>query len=127
MDTKLLKPVAGRTRRRHAPEFKAQVIEACLQPGVSVAAIAMANELNANYLRRWVKEHREQSESKEIAAAAVVEPQPVRLVPVTLQGPDVAVPGEIRLDIRRGQTTVQLAWPVEGAALLGVVLKDLLR
>jgi transposase len=127
MDTKLVKPEARRTRRRHDPEFKQQVIEACLQPGISVAAIALANGLNANYLRRWVKEHREQSGSKEIAAPAVVEPQSVRLVPVTLQGVDVAVPGEIRIDIRRGQMSVQLAWPVAGAALLGEVLKDLLR
>lgn len=37
MYTKVVKPAARRTRRRHTPECKAQVIEACLQPGVSVA------------------------------------------------------------------------------------------
>jgi len=53
MDT-LVAKLAERKMRRHSEEFKQQVIEACLQPGVSVAAIA----LNANYLRRWVREHR---------------------------------------------------------------------
>lgn len=53
MDTLVLKP-ASRKRRRHSEEFKRQVVEACLEPGVSVAAIALANGLNANYLRRWV-------------------------------------------------------------------------
>ena len=42
-------------RRRHAVAFKAQVVAACLEPGVSVAAVALANGLNANRLRRWVK------------------------------------------------------------------------
>jgi transposase-like protein len=27
-------------RRRHSPEFKQKVIQACRQPGVSIAAIA---------------------------------------------------------------------------------------
>jgi transposase-like protein len=131
MDTTVVNAGVRRTRRRHDPEFKRQVIEACLQPGVSVAAIALANGLNANYLRRWVKEHRIALGRHEIAAAVVVAPPSARLVPVTLQAADVAADvatlGEIRLDIRRGQTTVQLAWPVEHAAQLGVILKDLLR
>jgi transposase-like protein len=127
MDTKLVKAGTERTRRRHDPEFKRQVIEACLQPGVSVAAIALANGLNANYLRRWVKEHRIALGCQEIAAPVVVAPPSALLVPVALQPTDGAALGEIRLDIRRGQTTVQLAWPVEHAAQLGVILKDLLR
>ncbi len=61
MNTKAAKSAPRRTRRTHETEFKAQVIEACLQPGVSVAAVALANGLNANHLRRWVKEHREQA------------------------------------------------------------------
>lgn len=34
MDTKVAKPATRRMRRRHAAEFKAQVIESCLQPGI---------------------------------------------------------------------------------------------
>ena len=45
-----------RTHRRHGAEFKAQVVLACRQPGVSIAAVALANGLNANMLRRWVLE-----------------------------------------------------------------------
>ena len=46
MDTNLITVPAYRPRRRHSPEFKAQAIAACLQPGVSIAAIALANQLN---------------------------------------------------------------------------------
>src|SRR4029453_6966754 len=35
-------------------EFKAHVVAACMQPGVSIAAVAMANGVNANLARRWV-------------------------------------------------------------------------
>ena len=128
MNTKWVKPAARRTRRRHDPEFKAQVIEACLQPGVSVAAVALANGLNANYLRRWVKEHRAQGGREESQALVTTSaPRSKALVPVTVEASVVAASGEIRIDIRRGPTIVQMAWPVTNAGALGQWLKDLLR
>src|SRR5665811_2436118 len=57
MDTpEIQMPQAGRRRGRYSDEFKRQVIAACLEPGVSTAAIALANGLNANLARRWVAE-----------------------------------------------------------------------
>ena len=129
MDTKVAKSAARRTRRTHAPEFKAQVIEACLQAGVSVAGVALVNGLNANYLRRWVKEHREQTARSTGKGAVVVSRhvKPTALVPVRIETPVTRESGEIRIDLRRGTTVVQMAWPAHHAALLGEVLKDLLR
>ena len=45
-----------RSWRRHSDEFRARVIEMARQPNTSVAAVALANGLNANMLRRWVRE-----------------------------------------------------------------------
>jgi hypothetical protein len=45
-----------RRRRRHSAGFKAEAVAACLQPGVSIAAVALSRGLNANLLRRWVVE-----------------------------------------------------------------------
>lgn len=56
MRTNLIKAPMRRSRRRYTAEFKQQAIEACLQPGVSMASVALANGLNANLLRRWVTE-----------------------------------------------------------------------
>lgn len=56
-------PQAGRRRGRYSDEFKRQVIAACLEPGVSTAAIALANGLNANLARRWVAESAQRSET----------------------------------------------------------------
>jgi transposase-like protein len=41
-----------RRRRRHTAEFKTTVIEECLRPGVSIAAVALAHGLNSNLLRK---------------------------------------------------------------------------
>ena len=42
-----------RTRRPHSEAFKQSLIEACGEPGASVAGVALANGINANQLRRW--------------------------------------------------------------------------
>ena len=47
--------VQRRRRRYHSPEYKSQVVSACQAPGISIAAIAQLNQLNANLVRRWIK------------------------------------------------------------------------
>jgi transposase len=46
-----------RTHRTYTPEFKAELVAACQQPGVSIAALASSHAMNANVLHRWIKEH----------------------------------------------------------------------
>lgn len=36
------------------PSKKAQVVALCQQPGVSIAQAALANDINANLLRKWI-------------------------------------------------------------------------
>jgi transposase len=43
-----------RRRRAHSVEFKAQVLAQCAQPGASIAAVALANGVNANLVRKWL-------------------------------------------------------------------------
>ena len=45
--------------RRHAREFKRQVVLQTLQPGASVARVARLHQLNANQLFGWRKAFRE--------------------------------------------------------------------
>ena len=49
---------ARRTHRTYTPEFKAELVSACQQPGASIAALAGQQGMNANVLHRWLKEHR---------------------------------------------------------------------
>jgi transposase len=41
-------------RRRYDPASKQRLVEACLQPGVSLAGMALRHGVNANLLRNWV-------------------------------------------------------------------------
>ena len=47
----------NRGRHTYCAPFKAWIVEKAMQPGVSVAGLAMNNQVNANQLRRWVKLH----------------------------------------------------------------------
>src|ERR1700755_3546678 len=41
-------------RRRYDPASKRRLVEVCLQPGVSLAGVALRHGVNANLLRKWV-------------------------------------------------------------------------
>jgi len=46
-------------RRRFSREFKEGVVaQCCLEAGASVSRIALDNGLNANMVRRWIREAR---------------------------------------------------------------------
>ena len=56
-------------RRRYAPASKRRLVEACLQPGVSLAGVALRHGVNANLLRKWV--NRQQQQSDGVAEGAI--------------------------------------------------------
>ena len=73
------KPAPGRRHARYSDEFRRQVVAACQAPGVSKAAIALANGLNANMLRRWVVES---THGRDGQLSTVKEPlRPVQIKP----------------------------------------------
>jgi len=41
-------------RRRYDPVSKQRLVEACRQPGASLAGLALRHGVNANLLRKWV-------------------------------------------------------------------------
>ena len=41
------------------PEAKRELVEICLQPGISVAKVALEHGVNANLLRKWIGLYRE--------------------------------------------------------------------
>ena len=112
VDTIEKQPVAGRRRRRlHSDEFKADAVAAASQPGVSMASVAMARSINANRLRRWVRE----AEGPTAWAVGTSAPTASSFVSVQLPEP-VAPANAIRIEVRRGATTITVAWPMAAAA-----------
>jgi transposase len=116
---------AGRRRRRaHSAEFKAQIVAACRSPGVSIAAVAMANGVNANLARRWVNDaERGNGLALARAAGGAV---PTTFVPLQLPQVDAA-PVDIRIELRRGTAVVNVSWPCAAASECAAWMRELLR
>jgi transposase len=121
---------AGRQRRRrHSAEFKAEVIAACMQPGVSIASVALAHGLNANLLRHWITKHeRAAAMPAQVAMPGNTGAAEVRhgFVPVTVAS-ERNRDENIRVELRRGTTTVTVIWPISAAADCAGWLRELLR
>jgi len=114
-------------RRRHHPEaFKLAVIEACCEPGASVAGIAMANSVNANQVRRWMRERGIEPPTRRVATpvldTAVMAPAFVQLPMVPAAGS-----GDIRIEVRRGNTAIKVEWPILASGDCAAWLRDWLR
>jgi transposase-like protein len=73
-------------RRRYDKQAKAELVQACLKPGVSVARVALKHGINANLLRKWITLHLQKQEQSPVAAAQFVAPSPSPFVPVVPTG-----------------------------------------
>lgn len=112
-------------RRRHSAEFKAGVVQACMQPGISIAAVALHYRLNANLVRRWVALQEELDVTNQARQAMAVTPP--EFVPLQLPAPAAAAQQDIVIEVRRGATLVTLRWPGAAAAQCASWLQDWLR
>ena len=98
----------GRRRRRYSAEFKVKVAEECRRSGVSIASVALANGLNANLLRKWVVE-REGVGSPPPELPAVAPSEEFVAMPLVAAAKP-AEGADIRIELRRGATTVTIRW-----------------
>jgi transposase len=127
MDTSVALSGGRRRRRTHSAEFKAHVVAACSKPGVSSASVAMANGINANLVRRWVKDAEgvERDDVGEVVATKRVNVPAPKFVPLPLPSP--APVSDIRIELQRGATRVVLTWPATAAAQCAEWMRELLR
>jgi transposase len=114
-----------RRRRRHSEEFKADAVAACLQPGVSIAAVALSRGLNANLLRRWLVEAERTGGPPARPSGAVPVESSSRFVPVALSS--TLTEAMIRIELRSGSGTVIVHWPVSAASECAALLRELTR
>jgi transposase len=121
-------PGAGRRRGRYSDEFKRQIMAACKQPGVSTAAVALANGLNANLLRRWISEsqtHLLKPEPARQTKALAIETQ-TQFIPFQIQSGDAAS-ANIQIELQRAGTTVRVQWPLFCAAECAAWMREFLK
>lgn len=116
----------SRRRRHHPEEFKLAVIEACCEPGASVAGIAMANGVNANQVRRWMRERGIEPPTRRVAMP-VLEATPAPAFVQLPLAPAMPTLGDIRIEVRRGNTAIKVEWPVQASGDCAAWLRDWLR
>lgn len=109
-----------RGRHIYCEPFKSWIVEQAMQPGMSMAGLAMRNQVNANQLRRWVKLHGQGAGGEATAA---------RLLPVTIASHSAMVPATTcragaPLEIELGGAVVRVRDDA-AAATLHMVLQAL--
>jgi len=115
-------------RRKHSAELRAEVVQACRQPGASVAAIALRNGLNANVVHRWLSQDGRALDLGGGNRVAVSSRPGAEFVPLQLaQSATVHAPTEIRMEMRRGASSVTVSWPAQCAGDCGSWLREWLR
>ncbi len=120
-----IEQVGGRRRRRHSAEFKAQLVAACLRPGVSSAAVAQAHSVNANLLRRWVAEA--QQDDSSVAEGPEVASSPSDAFVALPVATRPLVDSPVRIEVRRGTLTVTVQWPSSAAHECAIWLREVLK
>jgi transposase len=123
------KPVvrAPRRRREHSAEFKKELVARSLEPGVSVAAIAMEGGINANLLFGWRRKHLNSIAQADRASrhpSAVLLPVSIEAAPADKPSAASSPPmrptgGAIEIDI--GNARVRLRGAVDEASLRTVL------
>ena len=101
-----------RQRRSYPKPLKAQIVAQCRQPGVSVASVALSHGINANLVRKWIRQAEQQ-------------PAPA-FVPIMHAG----VPGaghHIEIQLARGAVQATVRWPVSDAGACVSWLREWLR
>ena len=120
---------ARRRRRIYSDDFKASLVALCMQPGMSMAAVAMGHGINANLLRRWVREAEVGHGTQRPPALAAPKPavKAVGATFVPMQLPAVGAAPDIRIELRRGATAITVSWPTQAAHACAVWMRELLR
>lgn len=141
MDTfAVVEPTGRRHRRRYSAEFKAGVVRACQQAGVSIAAVALANGLNANMLRKWVIEAERGGHASAPASASTTEgfvqlavpgattrsAAPATVAP-SAPAPAATAAAGIFIELQRPDTSIYVTWPASAASECAAWLRELLK
>lgn len=110
--------IDGRRRQRiQSDEFKAHAVVLFMQPGMSMAAVAMANGINTNLPRRWVRIAETAPTIRRQDALPAPQLQVAQVPPafVPKQQPAKAIAPDIRIELPRAATSVTVTWPVDSA------------
>ena len=88
-----------RQRSSYPKSFKAQVVQECLQPGVSISSVAISHGINANVIRKWLPLYRDQPPATLPA-----------FIPVKVS-PKKQAELSVIIELPFGEQTITVKWP----------------
>ena len=88
-----------RQRNSYPKSFKAQVVQECLQPGVSISSVAISHGINANVIRKWLPLHRDEPHATLLAFV------PIKVAPTR------ATELSVIIELPFGEQTITVKWP----------------
>ena len=113
-------------RRFYSPELKSEVVAQTQVPGASVAGVALAHGINANIVHRWLRERAGKTAMAQSGFLAL-SLSPDKGKPAQPGDELVKAEQDIRIELRRGGTVVNVAWPVAQAGECAAWMRELLR
>jgi hypothetical protein len=108
-------------RARYDASAKAELVRRCMEPGVSVAGMALAHGLNANLLRKWITLAMRERSSNERPVLLPVTMRPISTIP-----PSVPTPSDWAIELVLPGGTIRVRGAID-AATLGTVIDCLSR
>jgi transposase len=102
-------------RRRFDSQAKRELVQACLQPGVSVARMALEHGLNANLLHKWIRQHQRERERGGEAAGAAGSAMPAFVPVVAVNRVESVPPKPEHATDRRKRSEPARALPLPAA------------
>lgn len=118
-------------RRVHSAEFKTLVLSECRQPGVSVAAVAIAHGLNPNIVHKWLAGHGLKRMGVSAPNPATLSAPALQFVPVELAKPaqrsvnEQATRPDIRIEFDRHNLQVKLCCAASAGPSYAALLRAL--
>ena len=125
-------PTLKKPRRTFTAEFKNKLIQQCQQPDTSVAKVAMQYQINANLLHKWIRQSRSTPPVLTTPSSLQVDFLPIvlRSPPVKEETPQPPVPEKkapvrIKISPQQSDKLIVIAWHVEPATELLLLIKEL--
>ena len=111
-------------RKRYTQAFKHKVITASLQPGASVARVALEHGLNANMLRKWIRLAKNNTTDTTPGFVALPMPGQASSVSSARQGVDSE---SIRMEIPYRHQSIYISLPLSQMERCLALLRELLQ
>ena len=109
-----------RPRRRRTIAQKVAIVCECLEPGASLAGVALAHRANANMVRKWVVKYQQGGYGQSFTPGTTLLPVVVKVrsdsrIPTKIADPKPA----IEIELARG--TLRFSGPIDRAVLRLVI------